>query len=52
MLICEMNLHRKKIRTLSYFRAEKIAFPPKPDIQRYERTDITSYRVAFLQKKT
>ena len=43
------------MRSLSYIGAEKITFPPKPDIQRnrhtYRRTDIIVYRVASLLKK-
>ena len=30
----------KKMRALSYIGAEKITFPPKPDIQTYRQTDI------------
>ncbi len=42
----------QKMRSLSYMGAEKITFPPKPDIQTdrhtYRRTDISVYRVASL----
>ncbi len=45
----------KKIRAISQLWAEKITFPPKPDIQSYihtdRRTDICFYRVALLLKK-
>ncbi len=48
----------QKMRALSYIGAEKIPFPPKPDIQAerhtdrhtYRRTDISVYRVAKLLK--
>ena len=48
----------QKMRAL-YIWAEKITFPPKPDIQTYRqtyrhtyrRTDISVYRVASLQQK-
>ncbi len=44
----------QKMRALSYIGAEKITFPPKPDIHtdihKYRRTDISVYRVASLQK--
>ncbi len=49
----------QKMRALSYIGAEKITFPPKPDIQTYihtayihtyRRTDISVYRVASLLK--
>ena len=40
----------QKIRALSYIGAEKITFPPKPDIQTYRQTDIKVYRVASLLK--
>ena len=40
-------MHRK-IRTLSLLGAEKIAFPPKPDIRKYGRPAISNYRVASL----
>ncbi len=40
------------MRALSYIGAEKITFPPKPDIHTdiytYSRTDIIVYRVASL----
>ena len=43
-----------KRRALSYIGAEKITFPPKPDIQTDRhtdrRTDICVYRVASLLK--
>ncbi len=35
---------------LTQFRAEKIAFPPKPDRRAHGRTDIINYRVASLLK--
>ena len=38
----------QKMRALSYIGAEKITFPPKPDI----RSDIRNYRVASLLKKS
>ncbi len=42
------------MRAISYIGAEKITFPPKPDIQidrhTYRRTDISVYRVASLLK--
>ena len=42
------------MRALAYIGAEKITFPPKPDIQTdrqtYRRTDICVYRVASLLK--
>ncbi len=38
----------QKMRALSYIRAEKITFPPKPDIHTYRQTDISVYRVASL----
>ncbi len=42
----------QKMRALSYIRAEKITFLPKPDIiHTYRRTDISVYRVASLLKK-
>ena len=45
----------QKMRALSYIGAEKITFPPKPDIQTdrhtYRRTDISLYRVASLLKR-
>ncbi len=44
----------QKMRALSYIGAEKITFPPKPDIQtdiqKDRRTDICFYRVAFATK--
>ena len=44
----------KKIGAISQLGAEKITFPPKPDIQRYiqtdGRTDVCFYRVALLLK--
>ena len=48
----------QKMRALSYIGAEKITFPPKPDIQTdiytyrhtYRRTDIDVYRVPSLLK--
>ena len=44
----------QKMRALSYIGAEKITFPPKPDIQidrhTYRRTDISVYRVTSLLK--
>ncbi len=44
----------QKMRALSYIWAEKITFPPQPDIQTDihtdGRTDISVYRVASLQK--
>ncbi len=48
----------QKMRALSYVGAEKITFPPKPDIQTdrqtyihtYRRMDISVYRVALLLK--
>ena len=44
----------QKMRALSYIGAEKITFPPKPEIQTdrhtYRRTDIIVYRVATLLK--
>ena len=44
----------QKMRALSYIGAEKITFPPKPDIQTDihtdGRTDISVYRVASLLK--
>ena len=39
------------MRALAYIGAEKITFPPKPDIHTYRRTDIGVYRVASLPKK-
>ena len=46
----------QKMRALSYIGAEKIIFPPKPDIQTdihtYRRTNISVYRVASLLKGT
>ena len=50
----------QKMRALSYIGAEKITFPPKPDIQtdRYtdihtdERTDISVYRVVSVLKSS
>ena len=45
----------QEMRALSYIGAEKITFPPIPDIQTdrhaYRRTDISVYRVASLLKK-
>ena len=45
----------QKMRALSYIWAEKITFPPKPDIQTdihtYRRTDISVNRVASLLKR-
>ena len=43
---------QKKIGAISQLGAEKIAYPPKPDIQRhtYIQTDISVYRVASLLK--
>ena len=42
------------MRALSYIGAEKIKFPPKPDIQTdiqtYIQMDISVYRVALLLK--
>ncbi len=40
----------QKMRALSYIGAEKITFPPKPDIHTDRRTDINVYRVASLLK--
>ncbi len=44
----------QKMRAISYIGAEKITFPPKPDIQTdrqtYRRTDV--YRVAAEKEKT
>ena len=44
----------QKMRAPSYIGAEKITFPPKPDIQpdihTYRRTEISVYRVASLLK--
>ncbi len=40
----------QKMRALSYIGAEKITFPPKPDIHTYRRVDISVYRVASLLK--
>ena len=44
----------QKMRALSYIGAEKITFPPKPDIHTdshtYRWTDISVYRVASLLK--
>ena len=48
----------QKMRALSYIGAEKITFPPKPDIQtdrqkyihKDGQTDISVYRVASLLK--
>ncbi len=46
----------QKMRALSYIGAEKITFPPKPDIQTDRHTyrrmdlDIIVYRVASLLK--
>ncbi len=45
-------MYTQKMRALSYIGAEKITFPPKPDIytdiHTYRRTDIRVYRVASL----
>ncbi len=51
MLIYEGNLHTIKIGALSYIGAEKITFPPKPDIQTDRHTDIhTDERIlAFIE---
>ncbi len=38
----------EKNRTISLLGAEKIVFPPKPNI----RTDISNYRMSFLLKNT
>ncbi len=40
----------QKMRALSYIGAEKITFPPKPDIHTDGWTDISVYRVASLLK--
>ena len=40
----------QKMRALSYTKAEKITFPPKPDGHTYRRADICVYRVASLLK--
>ncbi len=43
--ICRIDAHiqeecaHKKVRAISYIGAEKITFPPKPDIQTYIQTD-------------
>ena len=57
MLIYEGNVHKKN-GVISQLGAERITFPPKPDIQTdrqtyrhtYKRTDISVYRVASLLK--
>ncbi len=45
-------MYTEKNRLLSQLGAEKIAFPPKPDIHTYGQTDgwtvISNYRVAWL----
>ena len=42
---------KQKMRALSYIGAEKITFPPKPDIHTDGRRDISVYRVASLLKR-
>ena len=41
----------QKMRALFYIGAEKITFPPKPNIHTDRRTDISVNRVASLLKK-
>ena len=49
MLINKGNLHKKN-RAISQLGAEKITFPPKPDIHTYRQTDIHTDRQTYIQR--